>query len=286
MSKELLDQPDSTFSNLNFKACFFDIDGTLVSSSGAPSGGVQDTILQIQKLGIKTCLVTGRPYFGAKQVISACNITHPSVFYSGALIIEPGAKTPIFEACLPKEAIFRLIEIFKSEQLHLELYTRDSWFVTAQGVFSNIHMHYLGAPPKVSELQPVIESEQILKIGLIAKRGEEEFRLRSVLANLPGFSTNTAYGAAHPEIVFGNVTSVESSRESAFEFLTKVLGVGPNETISFGDGESDVPFLALAGLGIAMANASQPAKEAADFVTKSVEDDGVPYALRRFFRLT
>ena len=52
--------------------------------------------------------------------------------------------------------------------------------------------------------------------------------------------------------------------------------------IAFGDAENDIEMLQMAGIGVAMGNASPVVKEAADFVTASNEEDGVARAVERF----
>ena len=59
-------------------------------------------------------------------------------------------------------------------------------------------------------------------------------------------------------------------------------GIARNEVIAFGDSDNDVGMLEFAGIGVAMGNANENAKAAADFVTKHIDDDGVAYALAHF----
>ena len=56
----------------------------------------------------------------------------------------------------------------------------------------------------------------------------------------------------------------------------------PQETMAFGDGENDIEMLEAAGIGIAMGNADDIVKKSADYVTDSVDDDGIGKALRHF----
>jgi hypothetical protein len=53
-------------------------------------------------------------------------------------------------------------------------------------------------------------------------------------------------------------------------------------TIAFGDGGNDSSMIKAAGLGVAMGNALESLKEAADYTTTSVDEDGVLNALRHF----
>ena len=54
------------------------------------------------------------------------------------------------------------------------------------------------------------------------------------------------------------------------------------ETMAFGDGGNDISIIKEAGIGVAMGNAGEEVKEIADYVTSSVDDDGVKNALLHF----
>ncbi len=57
------------------------------------------------------------------------------------------------------------------------------------------------------------------------------------------------------------------------------LGIDASEVIAFGDGQNDVSMLRWAGTGVAMGNAVDEAKAAADMVTASNNEDGIALAL-------
>ena len=52
--------------------------------------------------------------------------------------------------------------------------------------------------------------------------------------------------------------------------------------MAFGDGGNDTSMILQAGVGIAMGNAIDELKQQADYVTTSVDDDGILNALRHF----
>ena len=54
------------------------------------------------------------------------------------------------------------------------------------------------------------------------------------------------------------------------------------DTIAFGDAENDVEMIRQAGLGIAMGNAYESVKEAADYVTNDAAENGIINALEHF----
>ena len=59
-------------------------------------------------------------------------------------------------------------------------------------------------------------------------------------------------------------------------------GLDRSEIMAFGDGENDMEMLRFAGIGVAMGNASDSVKAAADYVTDTVDNDGIEKALRHF----
>ena len=60
------------------------------------------------------------------------------------------------------------------------------------------------------------------------------------------------------------------------------LGITREETMAFGDGGNDIDMLRYAGIGVAMGNAEDHVKQAADHVTATVDEDGIGKALRHF----
>ena len=52
--------------------------------------------------------------------------------------------------------------------------------------------------------------------------------------------------------------------------------------MTLGDSENDLSMLRFAGAGVAMGNAKEEVKQAADYVTASIDDDGIAKALKHF----
>ena len=61
--------------------------------------------------------------------------------------------------------------------------------------------------------------------------------------------------------------------------MLKHQGLKKEETIAFGDGGNDIPIIQEAGIGIAMGNANESLKHVADYITASVDEDGISKAL-------
>jgi len=60
------------------------------------------------------------------------------------------------------------------------------------------------------------------------------------------------------------------------------MGLDTQYTMAFGDGGNDSSMIRKAGIGVAMGNALESLKQEADYITTSVDEDGILNALRHF----
>ena len=64
--------------------------------------------------------------------------------------------------------------------------------------------------------------------------------------------------------------------------MMEYYGFSMDEAMAFGDGGNDLSMVRDVALGVAMGNACEELKQVADYVTLSVDDDGVSHALKKF----
>ena len=65
--------------------------------------------------------------------------------------------------------------------------------------------------------------------------------------------------------------------------LLASIGLTEEQMVCCGDGQNDITMIQAAGLGVAMENAQPDVKEAADYITKSNDNDGVLHVIQTFF---
>ena len=76
-------------------------------------------------------------------------------------------------------------------------------------------------------------------------------------------------------------TAKDVNKATAIESACSKLGITRDEMIAFGDAENDLPMLEYAGLGVAMANAVEAVKAAADEITLDNNSDGIAASLQK-----
>lgn len=90
--------------------------------------------------------------------------------------------------------------------------------------------------------------------------------------------SNCTSGRWHPEFI--DITSAEADKGKGLVAMAAHLKLDLSETMAFGDGGNDISIIRQAGTGVAMGNAGDDVKAAADYITTSVDDDGVMNALK------
>jgi len=81
---------------------------------------------------------------------------------------------------------------------------------------------------------------------------------------------------------FSDIISSDADKGRGLEIIAGHEGLRLDECMAFGDGGNDISILRKAGTGVAMGNAGVTVKAAADYVTDTIDSDGVVNALRHF----
>lgn len=114
--------------------------------------------------------------------------------------------------------------------------------------------------------------QSVLQLTPILSQEDEELIMRS----LPD-CTSCRW---HPD--FADITMKSADKGMGLSAIIARHGIKPEETMAFGDGGNDMSIIKKAGIGVAMGNANEPLKNAADYITDSVDEDGIYKALERW----
>jgi hypothetical protein len=110
----------------------------------------------------------------------------------------------------------------------------------------------------------------------MTSEGEPANVLRTIADSVRSLSTATFSKPNYLEIIASGVNKAKGLAD-----LIKTLGLDLSQVAALGDGENDVEMLKETGLGIAMGNASESVKLAADWLTGTNDEGGVAQAIRR-----
>ena len=147
-----------------------------------------------------------------------------------------------------------------------------------------------------------LEEQTVIPLGIEMNEAyEQDVTLQAVLQQLSEgedalFSLEAAEGDVQEQLEQGRWQEIAAARSAdvfleifprgvdkgtALQAVCDALAIPAEKAIAFGDHEMDIPMLKKAGLGIAMGNAVDSLKEAADVVTRTNDEAGVAWALNR-----
>ena len=256
------------------KSLFFDIDGTLVSfkTHRIPDSTV-DALTQAKRRGVGIYISTGRPF----PIITNLGAVAPLV---DGYITTNGALCQVGDAVvcchpIPDTDVRALIaDADANDYTALVVGERDVRLYNPKQVFFDVFCTQLGVTNVDATLpaDDVLAHQRILQFSPFVTVGQEA----GLMSRMP-YCVSARW---HPD--FTDVTAREADKGRGLAAMAQYLGLDISETMAFGDGGNDMAILQRAGIGVAMGNACETVRQAADYTTASVDDDGIRRALRHF----
>lgn len=247
-----------------FKAVFFDIDGTLLSHtiSDVPKSA-RLALDMLKERGIKRVVASGR-HIHELKVLATKDISFDGyVCLNGQLCLDENEQI-IFER--PLEEIDAILEIFNNKSYPCMLIERGGSYIN----FVNDAVR--SAVAEISTAVPPIGeyTGNALYQAIVFVNKEHE---AEVTKDLGQFEI-TRWNKNAIDIV-----SKGASKVQGIEAYLQHEGIAVSESAAFGDGENDMAMLKFVGAGVAMGNAIDELKEAADYVTVDIDNDGLKKGL-------
>ena len=263
------------------KLAFFDVDGTLLDAHGQIHPQLYPAFARLKAKGIKTAIASGRPYFAARFLVNDLGISDAGMFYTGAHLFDPRSQRTLLEIPLPVVDALTVLQAAQALDLYAEVYTPSGFYLQVQTEISRVHAAHLRVNPEVCDLIPVVMDGKVSKLLIGVNRTAQGDQISVLEQAFPQLIFARAYLPGYPDWQFASVISGAATKRRAFDFLLRHHQLEPHQVMAFGDAESDMDFLQMAGIGVAMGNANKDVKAVADWVTKTADEAGVAYALKQ-----
>lgn len=255
------------------KAIFFDIDGTLVSfKTHTIPENIRQTLQRLREKGIKLFIATGRPRLLMLDAIGDLEFDG-YITLNGAHCFSSDHQD-IFKQGIPHEDIERLITYHHSHpDIPFVFVPGNRWFITSidHHVEEVARLIEIDTPP-VEAIENARKEEVLQIMGYFDEAHEKEIFSEVLLGCEPM--------RWYP--LFTDIIAKGNSKSRGIDKVLEHYGIDLRDTMAFGDGGNDIPMLRHAGIGVAMGNATSEVQAAADYVTSSVDDDGITHALQHF----
>lgn len=250
-----------------------DIDGTLVDAEQRMSAAVVEAVESVRAAGAPVVLVSGRSVLAMAEVIDALRLT------TGHGVASNGAVTFGY---LPIEV--RSVVTFDARPaVDLLLAQLPDALVAVEVIGKGYRVNRRFPDGELAGqvwVEPVDElvKEPVTRVVIRDPNSSvDDFLALAESLGLQG--TNYAVGYT----AWLDLAPEGVSKASALKEVASTLGVSRHDVLAIGDGRNDLELLSWAGRGVAMGQAPDEVKAAADAVTGTLAEDGAARELARWF---
>jgi HAD superfamily hydrolase (TIGR01484 family) len=250
-----------------------DIDGTLVDANGFLPDAVAEAVNLVVGADVPVVLSTGRSWHGTRPVFERLHLPPgPTVCSNGAVVMRYPPQEIVKAITFDPRPVITQVEEFAPGTLIA---------VEEIGIGYRLNDRFPGED-LTGEL--IIEDPEQLSSRPVTRvilrdptRSEEEFLALARHLGMHGVTYFIGWGS-WLDIAPDGVNKATALAEVAAGF-----GVSAADVLAFGDGRNDIEMLRWAGRGVAMGDAPDDVKVAADDVTKTIDDGGPAAELRAWF---
>jgi len=249
--------------NKVIKALFLDLDGTAIPSrmDGMPTERLTQAIAS--KPSTQFCAATGRSWSHARDPIQALSLTAPCVISGGAQIVDPVEMRILWHVMIAPASV-------KAIQGLAKQYDKKLAYVTGLTVTDAVHDSYDASDLDVNTIYMFnIEPNELQTILEVIHR---EGNLSAALTR----------SWMREGVVDLHITHMHATKEHAITQALVLMKIKKKYTAGVGDGLNDLHLFNAVSHKVAMGNAENELKKAADIVIGSIDEDGLAKFIESF----
>lgn len=272
-----------------------DLDGTIIDKNNLIFSNNFKAFDDLHKHNMNFVVCTGKTYPITKKMCSEINAKF-GIFGNGNLIMDLENEKVLYKNLLSISEVLSCIDVAKEHNMHVHIYT-ESEVITEQLKYLDLRNHNLqdshesGLSFKtVDNIRDYVElnNPEIFKLVI-----SDDFSTKSVKEELENkldlsITTIRKFGEykdfiINKEYEYLDITSKNTNKQVALEFLGNYLNISPDEMLTIGDNLNDFDMIQKAGIGVAVANAYDELKQVAKYTTtNSVDKGGFAEAVYKF----
>lgn len=254
-------------------AVFFDSDGTLTDDKAdifEPTAATLCALDKLKKNGYLPVLCTGRalPYAGAAKYFNAAILSNGAYAICGNEVV--------FDFSLDTELVRELVDFMDKNGIIYMLDNPKHCYSNGADMEGFIYwIERFKIDKSVFSGKKEDFPEKVQKIGAIFKNKEQILYLKEKYKDV--LCIDIQHGFMYADIYGCGLSKGDGVRR-----FTKHFGIDTENTYAIGDGANDVSMMNAVGHSIAMGVHDEVLDGVCDFVTKSVADEGVSFALEHY----
>ena len=266
------------------------LDQTTLNHQGRLSERNRQAIESAIRKGVQIVIASGRAVSALPDDICNINEIRYAITSNGAAVYDLHTKECLKQYKMTGDSIEKILHYTKNLEVAYETFINGQAYGQKEYVEDPVRF---GASPMAipyiqSTRKPVTNirdflldyKEQIESIDVVVKDENLKKKLWKVFEE----NISDIYVTSSVQQLL-EISYQKSGKHSGAAYILEYLGLSREGLAAFGDGDNDAELLKFAEIGIAMENASDACKEAADAVTLSNDADGVAYWIEKLLRV-
>ena len=262
-----------------------DLDSTLLKDDKTISDYTKSVLERAIEKGIYILPATGRVVSGIPECVKAVKGIEYAVCSNGASVLNLSTGEEIYSSKIPLTDALAFIDLAEKYDTMYDCYAEGRGY--AEKRFMD-KLECYGMEPvmmklarqtrtTVSSLKECLTEMQcdVEKFNLFFADNEKRLKAMEELSKIPYLKITSSL----PNNI--EINARDCNKGTALIGFARKLGFTREQVMACGDGSNDYDMIVAAGIGVAMSNAKEELKQAADYITVSNEEDGVAKAIER-----
>ncbi|MBP3951466.1 HAD family hydrolase [Bacillus suaedae] len=273
---------------MSYKLLALNIDGIIPKSNARITKQTKDAIEYVKSKGVYVTLATSRPFQSAQKIAKTLKVDDCLITSDGAFIAAD-AENPIFVRRIKEEKALQIVDLLEQYECHIRV-MNESYSIGNKVRQRN----HLIAKMTIGVGDPLFYpinfvdsiSEQMIEEPIAPSKIQVQFFNEQEQKKAMEHLAKIIVGVRFLPSANGRIDIVRTgvSKARGLQVLGQNLGIAADQMVAIGAQDNDVEMINQVGLGVAMGNASLSVKEAADWLTRSTEQNGVSYMIKEVFR--
>lgn len=271
---------------MKIKMIGLDLDGTALNDKGEFSERTRQAFKQAHDCGIHVVIATGRAEFSLPRNIAEVDGLEYVITSNGARVLKLSDRSVVYKNFISPQKVREVIDVLKSHNARAEMFANGKAYISRKeydaivsgDILTRSRGYVMATRNPIDDIfaHMIDWDNHIENISVNYPNNEKKRECEKKLAEIEGITVTSSFPLNN------EIGGASTSKADALEFLLQNFGLHKDNLLVCGDSKNDISMIEHAGLGVAMGNADDLVKEAADLTTLSNEEDGVAYVIEKY----
>ena len=269
---------------MEIKMIGLDLDGTALNDKGEFSERTRQAFKRAHDIHV--VIATGRAEFSLPRNIAEVDGLEYVITSNGARVLKLSDRSVVYKNFISPQKVREVIDVLKSQNARAEMFANGKAYISRNeydaivsgDILTRSRGYVMATRNPIDDIftHMIDWDNHIENISVNYPNNDKKRECEKRLAEIEGITVTSSFPLNN------EIGGASTSKADALEFLLQNFGLHKGNLMVCGDSRNDISMIEHAGLGVAMGNADDFVKDAADITTLSNEEDGVAYVIEKY----